>query len=141
MDTAEQQRHRMIGRAVLRRPDAQADASIWLWKSLATELSLIIGKRGFESLYARSLSRAGAEYAWLRALPALPAQAGGDAFERLGANLLTREAGEAHAASAALLCTFTDILIVLIGELLTISILRKAWGDDVVDNAETEHPT
>jgi len=138
MDTAEQQRHRMIGRAVLRRSDAQADASIWLWKRLATELSLIIGKRGFESLYARSLSRASAPYPWLQA-PA--AQEGGNAFERLGANLMTREAADAHAASAALLCTFTDILIVLIGELLTISILRKAWGDDVVDDAETEHRT
>ena len=141
MDTAEQRRHRIIGRAVLCRSNAQADASVWLWQRLDTELSLIIGKRGFESLYARSLSRAGAEYAWLRALPALPAQTDGDAFERLGANLLTREAGEAHAASAALLCTFTDILTVLIGELLTNSILRKAWGDDVVDNAETEHRT
>ena len=135
METDEQQRHQMIGRAVLHRPDAQADASLWLWKSLFTELSLIIGKRGFESLYARSLSRASAEHAWLRA-PAAPA--GSDTFAQLGANLMTREAGQAQAASAALLCIFTDILIVLIGELLTLSILRKAWGDDVVDDAETD---
>ena len=147
MGTTEQQRHRMIGQAVLRRPGAQADLSAVLWKSLATELSMIIGKRGFESLYARSLARASAEFAWLAApsAPSAPsppsAQPAGDAFALLTARLKTRTPAEAQAASAALLCIFTDILILLIGELLTNSILRKAWGDDVVDNAGTEHRT
>ena len=36
---------------------------------------------------------------------------------------------------------FIDTLIILIGELLTNSILRTAWGDDVVNDAGTEHRT
>jgi hypothetical protein len=136
MATTEQQRHRMIERAVLRRPDTQADISIGMWESLATELRTIIGERGFELLYARSLERAGAQFPWLAPHPP---QAAGDAFALLTASLNARAPAEAHAASAAFLNVFTDTLILLIGELLTNSLLRKAWGDDVVNNAGTEH--
>jgi hypothetical protein len=136
MPTTEQQRHRMIERAVLRRHDAQADISVLLWESLAAELRVIIGERGFESLYARSLHQAGAQFPWLA--PRSP-QAAGDAFKLLATRLNAREPAEAQAASAALLNVFTDTLILLIGELLTNGLLRKAWGDDVVNNAGTEH--
>jgi hypothetical protein len=128
----------MIEQAVRRMPDAQADASVSLWQSLATELRVIIGERGFESLYARSLYRAGAAFPWLAPHPP---QATGDAFKLLALRLKGRDPAEAQAASAALLNIFTDTLILLIGELLTNSILRKAWGDDVVNDAGTEHRT
>jgi hypothetical protein len=136
MPTTEQHRHRMIERAVLRRHDTQAEISVLLWESLATELRVIIGARGFESLYARSLHRACAQFPWLAAHPP---QAAGDAFRLLAACLNAREPAEAQAASAAFLNVFIDTLIILIGELLTNSLLRKAWGDDVVNNAGTEH--
>ena len=133
MPTTEQHRHRMIERAVLRRHDMQAEISVLLWESLATELRGIIGERGFESLYARSLHRA--QFPWLAAHPS---QAAGDAFRLLAACLNAREPVEAQAANAAFLNVFIDTLILLIGELLTNSLLRKAWGDDVVNNAGTE---
>ncbi len=109
-----------------------------LWERLATELSPIIGERGFASLYARSLHRAGLEFPWLAPHPP---EAPADAFKLLASNLKECAPAEAQAASAALLIIFTDTLILLIGELLTNSILRKAWGDDVVNNAGTEHRT
>lgn len=127
----------MIGHAVRRLPNADVDIDIRLWESLAIELRAIIGERGFASLYARSLHRAAAAYPWLAAQP----QAGGAAFELLGLQLKGHEAAEAEAASAALLNIFIDTLIILIGELLTYSILRKAWGDDVVNQAGQEHRT
>ena len=136
MATTDQQRHRMIERAVLRRHDTQADISVLLWESLATELRVIIGERGFESLYARSLHRACAQFPWLAPHPP---QAAGDAFRLLATRLNAREPAEAQAASAAFLNVFTDTLILLIGELLTNGLLRKAWGDDVMNNAGTEH--
>lgn len=55
MATPQQQRHLMIERAVQRLPHAPADASVLLWQSLAAELRVIIGDRGFESLYGKSV--------------------------------------------------------------------------------------
>jgi hypothetical protein len=128
----------MIEQAVRRRSGAHADISILLWESLAAELRVIIGERGFESLYARSLFRASTTIAWLAPHPP---QACADAFRLLAARLTAREPADAQTASAVLLNIFTDTLILLIGELLTNSILRKAWGDDVVNHAATEHRT
>lgn len=136
MPTSDQQRHQMIERAVRRRPDAQTDVNVVLWESLAAELRVLIGEPGFESLYIPSLYRASAAFPWMvRALQ----KVSGGAFELVEVSLNARDAAEAQAANAALLNIFTDTLILLIGELLTNNILRKAWGDDVVDNAGTEH--
>lgn len=138
MATTDQLRHQMIAQAVRRLPRGQANLSVLLWESLAAELSLIIGERGFESLYSRSLYRASAEFSWL--VPH-PPKAPADAFRLLASSLKARNVAEAQAGSAALLNIFTDTLTLLIGELLTNSILRKAWGDDVVDHAGPEHRT
>ncbi len=124
----------MIGQAV-RRPGTDVD--IGLWVTLARELRAIIGERGFASLYARSLHHAALSFPWLASEPTQT----GDAFALLAARLKAQPAGDAHAASAALLNIFIDTLIVLIGELLTDSILRKAWGEDVVNQARTEYRT
>jgi hypothetical protein len=137
MATSDHQRHTMIGQAVRRLPNADADADILLWESLATELRAIIGEGGFDSLYARSLHQAAASFPWLAA----PPQADGNAFRLLALRLKAQEAAAAQAANATLLTIFIDTLIILIGELLTDSILRKAWGEDVVNQAGQEHRT
>ena len=134
----EQLRHQMIERAVRSLPQAHADAGVMLWEGLTAELTLIIGERGFASLYSRSLHRAGAQFAWLAPHPP---QATADALRLLGASLAMRAPAEAQAANGALLNVFIDTLIILIGELLTNSILRAAWGDDVVNDAGTEYRT
>ena len=138
MELSEQQRHQMIARAVCRVPAALADGSVMLWEGLAAELTVIIGERGFASLYSRSLYRAGADFAWLAPHPP---QAAADALKLLGSSLSMRAPAEAQAANGALLNIFIDTLIILIGELLTNSILRTAWGDDVVNDAGTEYRT
>jgi hypothetical protein len=138
MSITDQLRHQMIERAVRPRPPAHADVSIVLWERLAAELTVIIGDRGFASLYSRSLNEAGAEFAWLEPHPPKPPF---DAFNLLGSILETRAPAEAQAANAAVLNIFIDTLIKLIGELVTNSILRAAWGDDVVNDAGTEHRT
>ena len=50
---------------MLRQSGATQFVSVRLWENLATELSSIIGERGFESLFARSLHLASAAYPWL----------------------------------------------------------------------------
>ncbi len=127
----------MISQAVRRVPGSDDDVDLRLWDNLALELRVIIGERGFESLYARSLHHAAAALPWLATQP----PQSGDPFTLLTSRLKQRPAAEAQVASAALLNIFIDTLIILIGELLTYSILRKAWGDDVVNQAATEHRT
>jgi hypothetical protein len=138
MAITDQQRHQMIERAVRPLPQACADVSVVLWERLAAELTVVIGDRGFSSLYSRSLNEAGAEFAWLAPHPTKGAA---DAFKLLASTLATRTPAEAQAANAAVLNIFIDTLIILIGELVTNSILLAAWGDDVVNDAGTEHGT
>jgi hypothetical protein len=126
----------MIRRAVTQRPEAIVDVSIQLWEQLAAELISIIGEGGFQSLYARSVHIASGHFPWI--VPPPVSLAAESLFGSLKLCLAGRDLTESCEASTALLNIFIDILIVLIGELLTTSILRSAWGDDVVDIAGTE---
>ena len=135
MATVHEQRQRRIEHALLREPGAVVDVSIRLWEQLATELNQIIGERGVESMYARSLHPSQRQFSWLTLHPQ---QALAAAMTALRASLQGQADSAACAASTAMLMHFINTLILLIGELLTNSILLKAWGDDVVNNAGTE---
>ncbi len=118
----------MIERNVMRSPDTLRADTIVLWERLAVELSAIIGQSGFETLYARSIHVVRARHPWL--------EEGDDArFEKLKTSLEAQELASAGVASIALLVTFTDTLIQLIGAPLTTAILRSAWGQDTADTA------
>lgn len=105
------------------------------WERLSTQLSAILGKRGSYLLYARSVHQARARFPWLNEASAHSFKA---SLQQLSADLAARDAAEAYAASAALLAIFTDTLIVLIGELMTASILQRAWIPAGIDNAGPE---
>ena len=135
MATVHEQRQRRIEHALLRDPGAVVDVSIRLWEQLATELNQIIGERGVELMYARSLHQSQKQFSWLTLHPP---QALAAAMTALRASLQGQADSAACAASTAMLMHFINTLILLIGELLTNSILLKAWGDDVVNNAGTE---
>lgn len=100
------------------------------WKTLSVESSKIIGKRGFQSIYVRSLRRAQAEFPWLAAEP----QDDEDTFIPLGMSLMQRSGAEAAAANATLLNSFLDTLVLLIGEQITERVLCAAWGEDPVND-------
>jgi hypothetical protein len=142
MVTSTEQRHQLIAEAVRQQPDAAAGAgvpatSVLRWRQLARQLCPIIGDAGFMALYMRSLHVVRNQYGWLPRHETLSADA---AFTLLEQALQSRDAAAAGGASTALLCVFIDTLILLIGELLTTSILREAWGDDVENHAGTELP-
>lgn len=125
----------MIERAVRCGPGARTDIAGDLWDSLAAALGVLIGERGFASLYIRSLYSASAAFPWMvHPLKSVS----GDTFKLVKFSLDTSDEAETHSANAALLNIFTDTLILLIGETLTNNILRDAWGDDVVDHVGTE---
>lgn len=122
-------RYLIIDRAVRR-----ASPGLSLWTSLSMELNKIIGTRGFESLFLRSLRRAQVEHPWLAA----DARTDDDLLIALGTSLDQRNRVEADAANATLLTIFADTLIVLIGELITERILCAAWGEDLSNDIEPE---
>ncbi|NRR29283.1 hypothetical protein HSX11_03700 [Oxalobacteraceae bacterium] len=124
MSNHDETRHQMIERTVMLRPDHVVDATIGRWEQLAAELSGIVGQGGFQTLYSRSVHLAALRYPWL--LP--PDQQG---FAHLRSSLEEALPALAIEASIALLHIFTDTLALLIGEVLTTSILRSAWGDDI----------
>ncbi len=74
------ERHRLIQRCVMRRPEAAAEDSVALWQRLAAELGAIIGEGAFQALFARSVHMARASYPWL-------ADGANDAFAALRASL------------------------------------------------------
>ncbi|MDN2710581.1 hypothetical protein O0880_14235 [Janthinobacterium sp. SUN118] len=135
MATVHEQRQRNITHVLLRDPSTVVDVSIRLWEQLAAELSQIIGERGVESMYARSLHQSQKQFVWLEPHPPQALQS---AMSALRASLMGQSNAVACEASTEMMMHFIDTLILLIGELLTNSILLKAWGDDVVINAGTE---
>jgi hypothetical protein len=119
-------RHQMINGVMAEHTDV--DAAIHLWEKIATQIIAIIGEGGFNSLYARSVFLTRSTFPWLAAGP-LPPQAD-ELFAGLKTSLEGQTQAQAVKASSFLLITFTDILASLIGEGLTTSILRLAWGSE-----------
>lgn len=136
MPTSTHQRHQTIALAVRRDAGAAVNTPA-LWQQLADQLTPIIGNSGFNALYLRSLHMARTAHGWLPQHDLLPTSA---ALSLLQQALRQHDEDDASAASITLLNTFIDTLILLIGELLTSSILREAWGDDVMNYPGTELP-
>lgn len=136
MATINIQRQEMIRRAVTQRPDAVLEVTVHLWERLAYELISIIGEGGFQSLYSRSVLLTSAAFPWM--VLSHPWQRTDSRFEDLKIGFEGKDVTQTSEASVTLLTTFIDILAVLIGELLTTSILRSAWGDDALGTAAKE---
>ena len=140
MDTV---RHRNIQRLVLSQPGVSvADVSISLWVKLAAELVLLIGDGGFLPLYRRSVQLSAANFPWLQSASVeISLESGSTRFAGLKRSIEAQDADEASQASAFLLNTFIDMLARLIGETLTIGILRSAWANMPFDLVDKELST
>jgi hypothetical protein len=99
---------------------------------MAAHIIMIVGDGGFNSLYLRALALTQPTYPWLTPTSA-PTQAT-NRFAGLLQCLEGQPPGQAKAANKLLLATFTDILATLIGEDLTIQLLRSAWGVEASDS-------
>lgn len=120
-------RHQIIENLMAGHTEKTGVAAVVLWEQMATKIIAIIGVGGFSSLYARSVFLTQAGFPWL--VGCAPSALAAERFVQLQKNLDSQSPGDAIAANHRLLCTFTDILAALIGEELTSSILRSAWGD------------
>jgi hypothetical protein len=116
----------MIEVALARDPHAVADTSIDMLERLANGLIGIIGEQGFETLLYRGAHRVHQDYPWLmfdpRTRPADPE------FHVLRRCFEGQDQAQVLAASTLLFHTIIDILTLLIGEHLTMLILRTALG-------------
>lgn len=107
-------------------PEKVVDAAIKLWEQMATEIISIVGESGFNSLYSRSIFLTQSTFPWVAA-----SSESLQIDQRLAVlkmNFEGKTPGQASEANSLLLITFTDILASLIGEKLTTTILRSAWG-------------
>ncbi len=124
-------RNQLIQRAIAKGNGEIEDITIMLWQPLASQLISLMGEGGFSSLYSRSLYLTNMTYPWLS--PGDAPQFAKSRFADLKTNLEKQSADDATKGSCALFITFTDILASLIGEQLTMDILRSAWSDDASD--------
>ncbi len=140
MERSDAVRERLIKDVLVRRAGNAPDVAVWLWRSLAVHLGSIIGERAFSLLYARNLYLASEHFPWLPH---------GDAsrqidlqFTDLKNRLEGEDPVEAGNASHALLQSFTSLLVSLIGEPVTMTILSSAWAENVSERktAGKEYP-
>lgn len=109
-------------------PDASAiaEATLNIWRQVATRLTPVIGVRGVDALFGRSLHVTGKAFPWLVAT----AGNDGDGAARLvglKARLASQGPAAAAEASHALLANFTELLATLIGAPLTERLLAPVW--------------
>lgn len=108
-------------------PDSStvAAASVRTWTRVVAQLAPIIGPRGVDSLFRRSVQLTQAEYPWLEAGPESPDGAfPAEAFEGC---LAVRDPEAAAEASIELLAAFTELLETLVGPGLARRLLDPAW--------------
>ena len=129
METSELLRQKLVkSRTALSSEEEVADTAIDLWEQMAAQIISIIGEGGFDSLYRRSVFLTQSTYPWLAAVSL---QSKIDLrFTDLKISFEGQTPEQASIANSHLLITFTDILASLIGEQLTIRLLRSAWGED-----------
>lgn len=104
-----------------------ARVSCEILQEMNTALRPIIGVRGVEALYSRSVHITSTQWAMLAASTA-PATPDGLETGALQSLLAQCSPAEALACSNALLNTFYQLLSTLIGASLTERLLRSVWG-------------
>ena len=106
---------------------AVAKAVLSMQGEIDTALYPIIGQRGVAALRVRSVHLAGKTHPWLvQARDGTLADVDRQALESI---LAQQPAAEAASGGAALLQTFCDLLVSLIGSSLTERLLHHVWAD------------
>lgn len=111
-----------------RAPDSRAvaETTITTWHHLVTQLSPVIGERGVDVLFNRSLTLASTAFPWFA--PGGEFGLGGVPLTALKSRLAAHDVTTALHASQALFMTFTELLSALIGASLTEQLLRPVWS-------------
>lgn len=105
---------------------AAAEATISTWRQMAGLCTPVIGARGVDVIFRRSMYLTGKTFPWL----ASGEEQGGSAvlLASLKVSLAGRDADDAAAAGYTLLATFLELLATLIGESLTERLVSPVWA-------------
>jgi hypothetical protein len=130
MDTNTNARQELIRKAVDDSAGIHADLierSTPVWTDLAEHLTPLIGEAGFCALYGRAARLAASAEHW----PAVVngARSVESLLLSINSNLASIAPEHAAVANFALLDSFTKLLAGLIGDGLTIRLLKSAWAD------------
>ena len=121
-------------------PDADAAAvaaaARRAYDELAPVLAPLIGGVGIDALASRAMHLAQQEYPWLANTRDLEPAEG--LFTHVSFSLEQQDPAIATAAAAAVLVTFTGLLVRLIGEPLAARLMRQAWPDGFSDAGTEE---
>jgi hypothetical protein len=104
---------------------AIAARAVAAWTGIDAALSPVVGRRGVEALYKRSLHLTAVEYPWLASV-AQDAVEPGD-YSALEQAIGQQPVAQGAAAHAAALKKFREMLANLIGESLTERLLQPVW--------------
>ncbi|MEJ0037971.1 MAG: hypothetical protein WDO68_18160 [Gammaproteobacteria bacterium] len=117
-----------MARGAGKTPDAKAIAAAAAdtWPRVTARLAPVIGARGVEVLFRRALHLTSTAFPWLQL--AADHEGGVATLESVTTRLAGQEASSAALASCALLVTFTELLVTLIGESLTERLLGPVWA-------------
>jgi hypothetical protein len=115
---------------------ALAAAALRVYDTLAGQLALLIGDGGVRALTARSLHLVQREFPWLAEAQAPDPSEG--PFAQVVSSLERQEPAVATEAAAAALATLGALLEALIGETLTMRVLRAAWPSAFPDETQQE---
>jgi hypothetical protein len=113
-----------------------ADELAASWERVGLALAPVLGARGVAALYVRSLHLASARHPWLGTLTL----GAGNAMDlaRLKSAVAAQQAVDAADAGDALLQTFHDLLVSLVGLSLTERLLRPVGLHDSSGNPDQD---
>ena len=103
-----------------------ADSTVAVWRDVYAALTSVIGVRGVDALYRRSLFLQRAAYPWLADASGSPDTA--TDLAALKAALAQQDSAVAAAAGGDTLQTFHELLTTLVGAALTVRLLRTVWA-------------
>jgi hypothetical protein len=115
---------------------ALAAATLRVSDALAGQLAVLIGAGGVKALAARSLHVVQPNFPWLAEAQQPGASEG--PFARLAFSMERQKPSVASEAAAAVLATLGGLLVTLIGETLTMGILRAAWPSAFANETQQE---
>ena len=131
LTTGDQMRRDAVRRVLARNSGASpaagdiVRATFDLWRQMASRLEPVIGARGVDVLFGRSVHLTAKAFPWLAITGAYGNSA--TSLERLEARFEELEIPVATDACSALLATFTELLAGLVGESLAGRLLGVAW--------------
>jgi hypothetical protein len=113
-----------------------AESMAFTWERVDVALRPVIGQRGVDALYRRSLHLTVASHSWL--MGACTGMDKATDLTSLKAALAEQTCADAVAAGGSLLHTFQQLLASLIGPSLTERLLRPVW--QASDRSQQEPP-